>query len=189
MVLRYATVVLTAAVLALTAALGASVVAPKEAEAASTVAVKTCTGGTFDLTTDEKRMLDLHNQTRASKGLRMFCVHPALMKAARAHSQEMIEKDYFSHNSFNGETFSARLKRFGYNWRFAGENIAWGSGSYGTPDNRFKAWMNSTGHRANILNKSFREIGIGAYTGDYTDKSTGRTYSGTTMWTADFGAR
>ncbi len=127
MILRYATVVLTAAILALTAAVGVSAVESKEAEAASTVAVKTCTGGTFDLTTDEKRMLDLHHQTRTSKGLRKFCVHPDLMEAARVHSQEMIEKDYFSHNSFNGETFSARLKRFGYNWRIAGENIAWGS--------------------------------------------------------------
>lgn len=101
----------------------------------------------------------------------------------------MLDKDYFAHNSFNGEPFSARLKRAGYAYRTAGENIAWGSGSYSTPENRFEGWLNSPGHKANILNKNFREIGIGARTGSYTDRRNGHTYNGAAMWTADFGTR
>lgn len=192
MLIRYATIIFAAAVLAATAAAGVSAVEPERAEAQKaaapdTVSVKTCTGGALDLTTDEKRMLDLHNKARADNNLPAFCVDSTLTRAARAHSQEVLDKDYFAHNSFNGETFSARLKRAGYAYRTAGENIAWGSGPLSTPENRFKGWMDSSGHKANILNKNFREIRIGARTGAYTDRKTGKTYNGAAMWTADFG--
>lgn len=184
MIIRYVTIILTATVLAMTAAVGVSAVEPKAAEAKKAgVAVESCTGGTINLSADEKRMLDLHNEIRADWNLPEFCVHPALTKAARAHSREMLDKDYFSHNSYNGQDFSVRLKRFGYEWRAAGENIAWGSGSYATPEQRFDAWMKSPGHKANILNGNFREIGIGAQTGTY------KQYNGAAMWTADFGTR
>lgn len=184
---KHASVVLIAVVLAVAAAVGVSAAKPSPAEAAL-FTVKTCGGGSIDLNSTEKRTLDLHNQTRASNGLPSFCVQPTLTNAARAHSQEMLDKDYFSHNSYNGETFGARLKRFGYtssgySYYTVGENIAWGSGSYGSPDSIFKGWMNSTGHKANILNKNFREIGIGARTGTY------KTYTGATMYTVDFGTR
>ncbi len=184
---KHASVVLIAVVLAMAAAVGFSVAKPSTAEAAL-VSVKTCGGGSIDLTSTEKRTLDLHNQTRASNGLPAFCVQPKLTTAARAHSQEMLEKDYFSHNSYNGETFGARLKRFGYtssgySYYTVGENISWGSGSYGSPDSIFKGWMNSTGHKANILNKNFRQIGIGASTGTY------KSSAGATMYTVDFGTR
>jgi uncharacterized protein YkwD len=143
-----------------------------------------CTGTTVELTADEKRSLDLHNQQRAANGLVQFCVHPTLLAAARAHSQEMIDKDYFSHNSYDGETFSARLVRFGYTpWRALAENIAWGTGTLGGPDAIFDRWMNSSGHRANILNGNLREIGIGVAAGTYL------SYGDTRMWTADFGTR
>ncbi len=82
---------------------------------------------------------------RAENGLLKFCVRPALQRAARAHSKEMIDKDYFSHGSANGQDFSVRVKRFGYNWRTIGENIAWGSNSLSSPENRFEGWMNSPG--------------------------------------------
>ncbi len=183
MILRYATTVLTAAILAAAVAAGAVAAQPKEAGAADTVTVTGCTGTPVTLDLPEKQMLDLHNQKRASQGLSRLCVHPALQKAAEAHSQEMIDKDYFSHNSYNGQSFSARIKSFGYNYRTVGENIAWGTGSRGTPDSIFNAWMNSSGHRANILNANFKEVGIGAVTGTY------KSYSNATMWTADLGAR
>jgi uncharacterized protein YkwD len=183
MILRYATIILTAAMLAAATALGVSVAQPQKAEAADTVTVTGCTGTPVVLDANEKRMLDLHNQTRASAGLRKLCVHPALQKVAEAHSQDMIDKDYFSHTSQDGTTFVQRIKRQGYSYRSAGENIAWGSGSLGAPDNIFKNWINSSGHKANILNVSFREVGIGAVTGTY------KSYSNATMWTADFGAR
>ena len=185
---RHAGVVVVAVVLAAAAAaVGLSAANPSPAEAAL-VTVKTCGGGSIDLNSAEKRTLDLHNQTRASNGLPAFCVQRTLQKAARAHSQEMLDKDYFSHDSYNGETFGSRLKRFGYTssgygYYTVGENIAWGSGSYGSPGSIFKGWMNSTGHKANILNKNFREIGIGARTGTYEG------YAGATMYTVDFGTR
>ncbi len=119
---------------------------------------------------------------RAENGLLKFCVRPALQRAARAHSKEMIDKDYFSHGSANGQDFSVRVKRFGYNWRTIGENIAWGSNSLSSPENRFEGWMNSPG-QGQHLNKSFREIGIGTATDAYAG------YDNATMWTADFRAR
>ena len=105
----------------------------------------------------------------------------------------MLDKDYFSHNSYDGETFGERLKRFGYtptgySYFTVGENIAYGSGSYGSPDNIFDNWMNSPGHKANILNKKFRQIGIGARTGTFCPKPN-KCYTGTTMYTVDFGTR
>ncbi|MDP9486648.1 MAG: CAP domain-containing protein [Actinomycetota bacterium] len=184
---KHASVVVVAVILAVAAAVGLSAANPSPAEAAL-VSVKTCGGGSIDLNTTEKRTLDLHNQTRAGNGLPALCVQPTLTKAARAHSQEMLDKDYFSHNSYNGETSGARLKRFGYtlagySYYTVGENIAWGSGSSGSPDAIFKSRMNSTGHKANILNKNFREIGIGARTGTY------KNYAGATMYTVDFATR
>ena len=146
--------------------------------------VKTCGGGSIYLNDYEKRTVDLHNQTRAQNGLQQFCVDPTLVRAARSHSQEMIDKDYFSHNSYNGESFSARLKRFGYYpYRYIAENIAWGSGSRGAPDSIFNGWMNSSGHRSNILNGNLRQIGVGTAYGQY------KSYGGTTMYTVDFGTR
>ena len=185
MVLRYATVILVAMVLAV-AAVGVSAVQPREAGAAATV--NTCTGGTITLTDPEKRSLDLHNQTRVSNGLSRFCVHPALQQAARAHSKEMIDRDYFYHNSYNGEKMANRLKRYGYTpqpgryWT-VGENIAYNS-STGTAsaDKAHSQWINSPGHKANILNKNFKQIGIGAVYGSFNT-------SNGTMWTANFGAR
>ncbi|QIN80259.1 hypothetical protein GBA65_18995 [Rubrobacter marinus] len=186
MVLRYASVVFVAMLLATVAVLGASAVQPRKAEAAATV--PTCAGGTITLADSEKRSLDLHNQARASKGLSRFCVDPALQRAARAHSKEMIDRDYFSHNSYNGETMANRLKRYGYTPRSGrywtvGENIAFNSlTGTASADKAHSQWMNSTGHRANILNKNFKQIGIGAFYGNYKG-------SNGTMWTANFGSR
>jgi len=175
MILRCSTVVL-AAVLATIVALSVSAVEPEKAEAAS--AVKTCGGRTIELNAKEQRTLILHNRARRSRGLRALCVHPLLTKAARAHSADMIRKDYLGH----GRT-GRRLKRFGYNWRVYGENLAGGTGRYAFPANTFRRWMRSSGHRANILDRRFREIGIGTATGNY------KGHSGYTMYTVDFGTR
>lgn len=181
--MRHVSIVVVATMLAMAAILVASAAQPKVADAAGTVSVKSCSGGNVVLKTTEKRMLDLHNKTRTSKGLPRLCVHPVLQKAARLHSQDMIDRDFFSHTNPSGKTFSARIKAAGYKYRAVGENIAGGSNELGAPDHRFQSWMNSTGHRKNILNKSFREVGISAATGNFqgTDNFT--------MWTADFGTR
>lgn len=183
MTLKYFTTILLAAALAFATALGFSAARPEAADAADTVTVTGCAGTAVTLDANEKAMLVKHNRARANKGLKKLCVHPALQKAAEAHSQDMIDKDYFSHDSKDGSTFDQRIKREGYNYRTVGENIAYGSGSLGTPDKIFNGWMKSSGHKTNILNKNFREIGLGAVTGNF--KGT----ADTTMWTADFGAR
>ena len=176
MVLRYATVVFAAAVLATVVALSVSAVEPTLAEAASIV--KTCGGGTITLNYKEERTLILHNRERANRGLRALCVHPKLTKAARAHSEDMIRNDYLGHGSVG-----SRLTLFGYNWRIYAENIGGGTGEYASPGNVFGRWMNSDAHRANILDGRYREIGVGTATGNY------KVRTGYTMYTVDFGTR
>jgi uncharacterized protein YkwD len=169
------------------AAISALILVPQEAEAAL-VNVRTCGGGTIQLNSIEKYMLERHNKARTERGLKALCVHPKLTKAARAHSQEMLHKDYTSHNSSNGETLKQRLARFGYtfggySYYWYGENIAWGCGSYG-PERTFKFWMGSKDHRSNILKKKFREVGIGVRTGSFR-----KCEKPTTMYTVDFATR
>ena len=180
-------------VLLVGAAMAVSAIQPQEANAASTVSVRTCDGGTILLTTPESRSLNMHNQARSARGLPGLCVHRQLTQAARSHSQEMINKDYFAHESFNGETDIARMQRFGYTssgFSFVkyGENIYRGSGTSGSARSAFTWWMNSSGHRANILDPDFREVGIGVRTGEFVDES-GTKIPGTSMYTVDFGRR
>lgn len=151
-----------------------------------TAAVETCTGESIQLSGDEKRVLDLHNWTRAEYGLRPLCLHPVLTEAARTHSQEMLDVGYFGHESSDGRTAEGRLEGFGYTssgysyWAI-GENIGWGTGYKGLPDHRFEEWMASSDHRPNILSEDFDEIGIGV--------RAGHSYDDGTMYTADFGTR
>ena len=143
-----------------------------------------CTGTGVTLTADESAELQLHNAERARNGLVAFCVHPALVSAARAHSQDMVARNYFAHTSADGRSFVDRVGGAGYTgWTNLAENIAWGSGSLGEPSTIFTNWMNSTGHRANILNPSLREIGIGVASGTF------QGYAGARVYTANFGTR
>lgn len=150
--------------------------------------VETCDGGSIRLNAYEKRILGLHNRTRKQRGLETLCVNPALTQAARAHSSDMIEEDYFAHTSPDGETLVERLRHFGYVtegygfWKVGG-NIAFGNYSKGEPDHIFEGWMNSPPHRENILEGDFEQIGIGTAAGTY------KTYEETVMYTADFGVR
>ena len=150
---------------------------------ATTANVKTCGGGSITLKAREKRTLVLHNRVRAERGLRLLCVDPRLTKAARSHSREMVEKDYFSHDSYDGESVGARLGRFGFEGRSCGENIAGGYGAPAEAGPIFKRWMDSAGHRSNILDGRFRRVGVGTYMGDYAGTE------GYVMYTVDFGSR
>ena len=180
--MKQVVVLLTAVFLAAFAAFAMSAVEPEVA--AADTSIRSCTGSKITLKTIEKTMLSLHNRKRTSLGLPRLCVHPKLQKAARAHSMDMIRRDYFSHyTKGRNEGSCQRLRRNGYRWRLCGENIAWGSGSKGSPNSRFQAWMNSPGHRANILKRGFREVGIGAARGTF------QRHSNVTMWTVDFGDR
>lgn len=97
-----------------------------------------------------------------------------LFNAAAAHSADMAAKNYFSHTSLDGRTFSQRITAAGYNWNYAGENIAAGQT---TVDQVMNAWINSPGHCANLMNKNFTEVGVACVR---NDASTYRLY-----WTMD----
>lgn len=150
--------------------------------------VKACNGKQVYLRPAEKSTLQLHNRARVSRDKPRLCIDQRLQKAARQHSADMIREDYFSHTSKDGTSFSQRVRRAGYTpegmsvYR-VGENIGGGSGSRATPQNRHKAWMNSPGHRENILDPGFRHAGIGVATGQYN------SYNGYKMYTVDFGFR
>ncbi len=101
--------------------------------------------------------------------------HPALRCAARAHSKDMADNNFFSHTNLMGESPGDRIDKTGYNWSTWGENIAAGNATAAATVNQ---WMNSDGHCANIMNPSFQHIGIGY--------SPGGQYGH--MWTQVFGA-
>ncbi len=185
--MRSITTMLSSVLVAVVLAAGVVAANPTASDAATGSGagyVKTCGGGKIYVSANAKRILVLHNNIRINHNLRPFCVHPNLTNAARAHSKDMLARNYFSHyTKGSGKGPAQRLKRANYNCRTYGENIAWGSGSYGSPDYIMNKWMHSDGHRANILNKGFREIGIGTATGTYSG------YENSTVYTVDFGTR
>ena len=148
-----------------------------------TETVEACGGESMQLEPEEERALELHNEAREHHGLEPLCADPQLTRAARSHSEDMIQKRYFSHASPSGETLGARLERSGYEYRTAGENIAWGTGPHAAPEDTFERWMGSPGHRDNVLDGNFREVGVGAATGDLG----GADGHAATMYTVDFG--
>jgi len=108
-------------------------------------------------TTLEQQMVELVNSERAKAGLPALKVDATLTKMARAKSQDMIDKGYFDHTSPTYGSPFEMMKSFGISYRTAGENIAYNS----SVTSAHTALMNSSGHRANILNASFTKIGIG----------------------------
>ena len=110
----------------------------------------------------EKKVAELVNEIRAEYGLSSLKLNTELCDVARAKSQDMKDKNYFSHTSPTYGSPFDMMKTFGISYRTAGENIAMG---YSTPEKVVDAWMNSEGHRANILNASYKEIGIGYVSG------------------------
>ena len=106
----------------------------------------------------EKKVVELVNEIRKEYGLSELKLNTKLCAVARAKSQDMKDNNYFSHTSPTYGSPFDMMKSFGISYRTAGENIAMG---YRTPEEVVDGWMNSEGHRANILNGSFKEIGMG----------------------------
>lgn len=104
------------------------------------------------------QVIDLVNKERAKEGLPALQYDANIAKAALVRAKETEVS--FSHTRPNGSSFSTALKEAGVSYRGAGENIAWGQKS---PEEVMKGWMNSPGHRANIMNKNFTKIGVGYY--------------------------
>jgi uncharacterized protein YkwD len=130
-------------------------------------------------------ILCLHNQIRASRGLPRLRENAKLRRAALGHSSDMVARGFFDHTTPTGVTMVDRIMASRYASRNVGwslgENLAWGTGTLATPREVMSAWMNSPGHRANVVKRSYREIGIGVVTGTPTAGGDGATY------TADFG--
>jgi uncharacterized protein YkwD len=125
--------------------------------------------------------LCLLNNERRAHGLHPFKMDGRLSSAAAGHSSDMVAHRYFDHDSRDGQDFSSRIRHSGWmrgrrSWT-VGENIGFGSGSQATPRAMVSAWMHSAGHRANILTRQFRQIGIGIALGDPSGDADGATYS------------
>ncbi|MBU5626773.1 SafA/ExsA family spore coat assembly protein [Oscillibacter sp. MSJ-2] len=106
----------------------------------------------------ESEVMRLVNEARAKNGLKPLSANWELSRVARYKSQDMVDRRYFSHTSPTYGTPFQMIKSFGLTYRTAGENIAYGQS---TPQAVVNAWMNSSGHRANILNPSYTQIGVG----------------------------
>ena len=169
--------------LVLLVALGGAIVGAAQATA-STPAT------TERLQTLDAQILTRVNATRAARGLRPLVVSRDLESAAVAHSRALIQAGVFQHDSPDGTSFAQRLKRFyspaGYaNWT-AGENLLYNTASIDAAT-AIQAWLDSPPHRENLLNPTWREIGIGSIHA----AAAGGTFGGEPTWviTMDFGAR
>ncbi|MFY1598710.1 CAP domain-containing protein [Micromonospora sp. WMMD737] len=104
------------------------------------------------------QVVALVNAERAKAGCGAVSIDDKLTTAAQRHSQDQADHRNMSHTGSDGSNVGTRLDRVGYSWRTYGENVAW---NQKTPAAVMDAWMNSSGHRANILNCAFTEIGVG----------------------------
>ncbi len=104
------------------------------------------------------QVFEIVNIERDQQGLEPLEYNSALEDAAQLHAEDMRANDYFSHDSQDGRNFVDRINDAGYSGVPGGENIAWGQRS---SEQVMDGWMNSDGHRANILNAGFDEIGVG----------------------------
>ncbi|MFC7896596.1 CAP domain-containing protein [Streptomyces sp. NPDC057381] len=122
----------------------------------------------------EAQVLSLVNEERAAAGCAPVTANARLTRAADDYSDVMASSGVMSHTGPDGSTMTTRVEAAGYQWSTLGENIARGQADAASV---MESWMNSPGHRANILNCSFEELGVGVHFGD-----------GGPWWTQNFGA-
>lgn len=121
------------------------------------------------------QVVALVNKERSAAGCGPVAEDPLLDKAALGHSEDMDARDFFDHTNPDGADPGQRITAAGYTWSTYGENIAMGQQ---TPEAVMESWMNSPGHRANILNCAFKDIGVGVHEAP-----------GGPWWTQNFGAK
>jgi uncharacterized protein YkwD len=126
---------------------------------------------------EEEKLLDLINGFRAQNGQPALTRNGKLDTAALNHSRDMANRGFFSHNTPEGGTPDQRLTAAGYSFSWWGENIYKSAPGDASAQSAFTSWVNSSGHRANMLSSNFTQIGIGRATA-----ADGRTY-----WTNTFG--
>lgn len=124
-------------------------------------------GITANISTGE--LLSLTNQKRQEAGLAPLVLNDSLSQAAYKKAQDMLFKNYWSHNAPDGTTPWIFIKSSGYDYLFAGENLARG---FTTAPETVSAWMNSTGHRDNMLSANYKDIGFAVVTGNLTGDET-----------------
>lgn len=140
---------------------------------ASLVAVAPATAG--GTATAEQALLREMNQARAAHGLRPLAIDGTLQRAARAHSLDMLRRDYFSHGAF-----ASRMIRFRARGPIVGENLAWGVGARAEARVIVDGWLRSPLHRRNLLRPGFRRVGLASVLGSF------RGHTGARVVTADF---
>ena len=128
---------------------------------------------TSDFSKEQVEVLNLVNKERAAQGLKPLTLNKELSRVATLKSKDMNDKNYFDHTSPTYGSPFDMMKTFNISYKAAGENIAMGQR---TPSEVMTDWMNSSGHRANILNSNFTELGVGIYKGA----------NGTIYWTQMF---
>ena len=178
--------------LATAVALLALVALPSTSTAAATAARAGCAGAhvapsAANLPVVRAAVLCLHNRARSAHGLPRLAAHAKLRSAAARHSADMVRAGYFAHTARGGADLADRILGTGYGRRASwslGENIAYGRRGQASAAAIHRTWMTSPAHRANILRREFREVGIGIALG----APVGRRAHGAT-YTADFGVR
>jgi uncharacterized protein YkwD len=134
--------------------------------------------------------LCLMNAQRTARGLGRLRAQPLLAQAAARHARQMVRQRFFDHTSPGGSTMLSRIKSTTYlrdvvAWT-VGENLAWGTGPMATPRATVQAWMRSADHRANLLGRSFADVGIGIAQGAPEALGDGALAS---TYVTDFGRR
>jgi uncharacterized protein YkwD len=127
------------------------------------------------LTRSEASLLKAMNRVRAQHGLAPLRYDGHLERAARSHSHDMMASNVFAHGAFG-----SRMLQYDVTGSLAGENLAWGTGKFGTAGGVVGAWLASPEHRANLLRSSFSRVGVGELVGSFLG------HSGASVVTADF---
>lgn len=129
-----------------------------------------------------QRIVRLTNAFRKKHQLGPVKLNAALTEAAQSYAEKMALEGFFEHNSSDGTGPGERISDAGYHWNLWGENIGCG---YETPENVVQAWIESAGHRVNLLNKKFTEIGVGYAVGKAPHEHSNEF----SYWVQDFGSR
>ncbi|KAG7385998.1 hypothetical protein PHYPSEUDO_000853 [Phytophthora pseudosyringae] len=132
---------------------------------------------TYSATGFQSLLLAAVNKERAAQGLSSLCMSSKLQSSAQKHSNDMASNNFMSHTGSDGSSMAQRITAAGFVWTAIAENVAAGQKDVATVMN---SWMNSPGHRKNILSSSYKSFGCGYA---YSSKSTYKHY-----WTQDFGA-
>lgn len=181
---------LLAALLAILVVLAPAAAAAPAQAAGHCRGANTVPSSESDLNIARSATLCLLNQERRERGRRGLSRSRALERSASAYSTQMVEDRFFAHQGPDGRGIVDRIRtRTDYLVRAAswsvGENLAWGSGRQATPREIMRAWMNSPGHKRNILTPGFRHVGIGVVLG--APRSVGDAAAAT--YTTHFGRR